>query len=70
MPIVHSGLQQAIRQVLQGAMWQRCRVHFMRNVLAQVPRSSQALVAALVKTIFVQPGQAKAREEWARVVAG
>jgi putative transposase len=66
----HTGLQAAIRQVLQGATWQRCRVHFMRNLLAHVPRSSQALVAALVKTIFVQPDQAMACEELAKVAAG
>src|SRR4051794_12986087 len=34
----HLGLQQAISAVLLGAAWQRCRVHFLRNVLAQVPK--------------------------------
>ena len=34
----HTGLKAAIGAVLLGAAWQRCRVHFMRNVLAQVPK--------------------------------
>ena len=33
----HEGLKEAIQKVLAGASWQRCRVHFMRNLLAQVP---------------------------------
>jgi transposase-like protein len=51
----HAGLKQAIREVLVGASWQRCRVHFLRNVLARVPKTAQAMVAATVRTIFEQP---------------
>ncbi len=64
----HTGLQQAIRTVLQGASWQRCRVHFVRNCLAHVPKSAQALTATLVRTIFVQPDAAAARAQLASVV--
>lgn len=39
----HTGLKQAITAVLLGAAWQRCRVHFLRNVLAQVPRGALRL---------------------------
>src|SRR5918995_4412094 len=38
----HQGLTRAIREVYVGASWQRCRVHFVRNVLARVPKSAQA----------------------------
>jgi transposase-like protein len=53
----HEGLRRAIEQVLAGATWQRCRVHLMRNVLSQVPKSSQAMVSSIIRTIFAQPSQ-------------
>jgi putative transposase len=51
----HTGLKQAIAAVMAGAGWQRCRVHFLRNVLARVPRGSAEMVAAAIRTIFAQP---------------
>jgi transposase-like protein len=51
----HEGLRQAIAKVLAGASWQRCRVHFIRNLLSVVPKSAQDTVAAIVRTIFTQP---------------
>ena len=42
----HSGLKKAISTVFQGAAWQRCRVHLMRNVLSTVPTGSQDMVAS------------------------
>jgi transposase-like protein len=51
----HEGLKQSIQAVLLDAAWQRCRVHFMRNVLSRVPKGSQEMVAAAVRTIFAQP---------------
>jgi transposase-like protein len=51
----HQGLQQAIGAVMIGASWQRCRVHFLRNVLAQVPKGSAEMVAAAIRTVFAQP---------------
>ena len=57
----HAGLRKAIRSVLNGASWQRCTVHFLRNVLARVPRSAQGFVAAALKTVFSQPTQDEAR---------
>jgi putative transposase len=51
----HTGLKQAIASVVIGAAWQRCRVHFLRNVLAQVPKTSGEMIAAAIRTIFAQP---------------
>ena len=51
----HSGLKKAISTVFQGAAWQRCRVHFMRNVLSAVPKGSQDMVASIIRTAFAQP---------------
>jgi putative transposase len=51
----HLGLKTAIGAVFVGAAWQRCRVHFMRNILARVPKASAEMVAAAIRTIFAQP---------------
>src|SRR3954467_13034871 len=51
----HAGLKAAIAAVLLGAAWQRCRVHFMRNVLARVPKGNAEMVAAAIRTVFAQP---------------
>ena len=50
----HLGLKKAIDTVFIGATWQRCRVHFLRNALAKVPRASAEMVAAAIKSIFAQ----------------
>ena len=64
----HGGLKAAIAAVLPGASWQRCRTHFMRNLLSRVPKSAQALVASFVRTIFAQPDGASTRRQHASVV--
>jgi transposase-like protein len=63
----HQGLTGAIAAVLQGAGWQRCRVHFVRNALALVPKSAAPMVAATIRTVFAQPDPVSAREQWRRV---
>jgi putative transposase len=63
----HAGLKAAIGAVVQGASWQRCRVHFMRDALGLVPKSAQQMVAATIRTVFAQPDGAAAREQWRRV---
>ena len=59
----HEGLRQAIAKVITGASWQRCRVHFMRNLLSSVPRSAQDTVAAVVRTVFAAPDHASAMNQ-------
>ncbi|WP_193763533.1 IS256 family transposase, partial [Mycobacterium avium] len=59
----HAGLRSAIDAVLSGAAWQRCRVHFLRNVLAQVPKGSAEMVAAAIRTVFAQPDAEHVREQ-------
>jgi putative transposase len=59
----HAGLKQAIREVFVGAAWQRCRVHFMRNALARVGKTAQAMVAATLRTIFEQPSREAAEAQ-------
>jgi len=63
----HSGLKKAIGTVFQGASWQRCRVHFMRNVLSAVPKGSQEMVASIVRTIFAQPDAEHVKTQFAEV---
>jgi putative transposase len=63
----HTGLKKAISTVFQGAGWQRCRVHFMRNVLAVVPKGSQDMVASIIRTIFAQPHREHIQKQFAEV---
>jgi putative transposase len=63
----HEGLKEAIQQVFAGASWQRCRVHFMRHVLAYVPHGEKSLVSALLRTVFAQPGREDAEVQWDQV---
>lgn len=57
----NQGLVNAIGAVLPGTIWQRCRTHFMTNLLARVPKAAQGLVASLVRSIF---NQMDAEEVW------
>jgi putative transposase len=65
----HTGLKAAITAVMAGASWQRCRVHFLRNVLARVPRGSAEMVAAAIRTIFAQPTGAEVVDQVDKVAA-
>jgi transposase-like protein len=66
----HEGLKTAIGAILVGASWQRCRVHFVRNALALVPKSAAPLVAATIRTVFAQPEPEMARQTWRQVADG
>ena len=63
----HAGLVAAIARALQGAAHQRCRVHFIRNVLAHVPKGEAEMVAALFRTIFAQPDLTSMSRQWDKV---
>ena len=62
----HEGLKAAIAKVLH-ASWQRCRVHFMRNVLAYAGKQGRRVVAAFIGTAFVQDDAEAARAQWRQV---
>ncbi|GGY05701.1 hypothetical protein GCM10010358_68960 [Streptomyces minutiscleroticus] len=59
----HTGLVGAVRSVFLGAAWQRCRVPFVRNVPARVPKGSAEMVAATIRTVFAQPDAATVRSQ-------
>jgi len=64
----HAGLKAAIAEVLSGSSWQRCRTHFMCNLLTKVPKSAQGLVATMVRSIFAQPSAKNVRDQHKLVV--
>lgn len=65
----HEGLRKAIAEILPEVSWQRCRVHFMRNLLSLVPKGAQEAVAAFVRTVFTQPDHAAAMAQLHQVSA-
>ena len=62
----HQGLKAAIARVFE-ASWQRCRVHWMRNALAHVPKGQHSMVAAALRQAFLQPDHAAAAQTWRQV---
>jgi transposase-like protein len=65
----HAGLKKAISKCL-SCSWQRCRVHLMRNLLAYVQKGKKEVVAATIRTAFVQPIQSEAIAQWRLVADG
>jgi len=63
----HSSLKKSIGAVFQGAVWQRCRVHLMRNLLSIVPKGSQDMVASIIRTIFAQPDRENIEKQFSEV---
>jgi putative transposase len=63
----HKGLVNAIAREMPGSGWQRCRTHFMRNLLGRIPRNAQKEVGDRVRTIFAQPDARSVREQFARI---
>jgi putative transposase len=63
----HEGIKAAVSKVLH-ATWQRCRVHFMRNVLAYAGKNGRRVVSAFITTAFAQNDAKAARTQW-RMVA-
>jgi len=64
----HAGLVAAIAATLPGASWQRCRTHYLRDLLTKISKTSQPWVATLVRTIFDQPDTAEVHAQFGRVV--
>ena len=64
----HQGLKNAIAAVFAGASWQRCRTHFMANLLTRVPKRAQPGVATMVRTIYQQLSPAEVHGQLDRVV--
>jgi putative transposase len=58
---LHAGLRAAIERQFQGASWQRCQVHFARNLLGAIGAKHRARLAGDLKAIFAQPTAAQAR---------
>ena len=57
----HTGLKAAVRRVLNGVSWQRCRVHFMRNAAVKLTKADQPKLLGRLKLAFQEPTQEKAR---------
>jgi len=64
----HAGIQAAARKEWLGASWQRCKVHFMRNILAKVPHREKARFAAHLKQIWLEPDKKSARRAAAALI--
>jgi putative transposase len=62
----HEGIKVAVSKVLSST-WQRCRVHFMRNVLAHAGRQGRRLASAFIATAFAQDDAEQAKLQWRRV---
>ena len=62
----HEGLKS---EILIQVSWQRCRVHFLRNVLVQVPKGNADMVAAAIRTIFAQPDPGHVHEQFEVIAA-
>ena len=60
----HVGLTKAIRRMLQGSCWQRCRVHFARNLLQRVPKAHQGMVTAALRSVFAQEKTDEIEARW------
>lgn len=59
----HPGLKAAVRKVLNGVTWQRCRVHFMRNAVVRLPKAVQEQVLDRLKRAFQAPTKEEAQAQ-------
>jgi len=56
----HQGIQKAFKETFIGSSWQRCKVHFMRNILAHIPHRAKESFGAKLKTIWLQNSKEEA----------
>ena len=66
-PVIRVSPLAALRRAFQGVAHQRCRVHFIRNLLAHVPKAQVDMVAAVFRTIFAQPDPDSMAATWDQV---
>ena len=59
----HEGIKAAVSKVL-STTWQRCRVHFMRNVLAHAGKQGRRVISAFIATAFAQNDAKAASQQW------
>ena len=64
----HAGIRAAVRAILPGASWQRCRVHFARNITSRLGSARSKPVNALVSTIFAQTSQEAVAAQYQHVI--
>jgi transposase-like protein len=62
----HEGIKASVSKVM-SCTWQRCRVHFMRNVMAHAGKSGRAMVSAFIGTVFAQEDADTAKAQWRKV---
>lgn len=62
----HEGIKAAVSKVL-STTWQRCRVHFMRNVLAHAGKQGRRVISAFIATAFAQDDANAARQQWRHI---
>jgi len=65
----HRGLVEAVGAAIPGAAWQRCRTHYARNLMNQVPKTAQPWVATLLRTVFEQPDAEAVHAQCEQVIA-
>ena len=63
----HEGLKKAISKCFSGSSWQRCKVHFIRNLLARIPKAESDFVAAAFRSIFALNTAEQVRARWDEV---
>jgi len=64
----HAGLKAAVRGVLNGSSWQRCTVHFARNVCCHLPKTAQGMVGAALSAVFKQSTRQEAKAAMTKVI--
>ncbi len=62
----HEGIKAAVSKVM-NCTWQRCRVHFMRNVMAHAGKSGRRVVSAFMSAAFAQDDAEAAKGQWRKV---
>lgn len=65
----HKGIQSSLKTAFLGTSWQRCKVHFMRNILARVPHKQKEMIGKQLSHIFNQVNYSHAKQTAKEVIA-